>query len=60
MDKFIVKRTTDTEGYKALLVSASTHEKLLELKQITGTPIVRMIDQMVDFCAERLHVEDDK
>lgn len=58
MDKFVVRKTTDTEGYKALLVPASTHEKLLELKHITGTPIVRLIDQMVDFCAERLHVEE--
>ena len=58
MDKFIVKKTENTEGYRALLVNASTHEKLLELKSVTGVPIVRMIDQMVDFCAERLHVDE--
>lgn len=58
MDKFIVKKTTNTEGYRALLVDASTHEKLLELKAVTGVPVVRLVAQMVDFCAERLHVEE--
>lgn len=58
MDKFIVKRTSNTEGYRALLVDVSTHEKLLELKALTGVPIVRLVEQMVDFCAERLQTEE--
>ena len=58
MDKFIVKKNTSIDGYKPVMIDATTHEKLMELKQLTGVPIKQLVDQMVDFCAERLSVEE--
>ncbi len=58
MDKFIVKKSINTDGYKPVMLDAPTHEKLMELKQLTGVPIKQLVDQMVDFCAERLHLEE--
>lgn len=59
MDKFIVKRTGRGDGYKPIMVEVSTHEKLMQVKEDTGVPIGRLIAQMVDFCAERLTIEDE-
>ena len=59
MDKFVVKRTAKGEGYKPIMVEASTHEKLTQVKEDTGVPIGRLIAQMVDFCAERLVIQDE-
>ena len=58
MDKFIVTKSMNMDGYKPVMIDAGTHEKLMELKAITGVAVVRLIDQMVDFCAERLTVEE--
>ena len=58
MDKFIVRKTLSADGWKNVIIDVQTHEKLTQLKETTGVPIGRLITQMVDFCAERLHVEE--
>lgn len=58
MDKFIVKKTSTGDGYKPVILDVATHEKLTQIKEATGVPLVRLIAQMVDFCAERLHVDE--
>lgn len=58
MDKFIVKKNAASDGWKSLVIDIQTHEKLMQIKEVTGVPIGRLIAQMVDFCAERLHVDE--
>lgn len=57
-DKFILRVTTKTDGYKPCIVDCATYEKLAQLKEDTGVPMTRIISQMVDFCTERLQVEE--
>lgn len=58
MDKFTVKRIGKADGYKPCMLDAATHEKLSQMKKVTGVSIARLVAQMVDFCAERLTIEE--
>ena len=59
MDKFILKRSDNADGFKCIVVNSPTHEKLMHMKDETGLSVAKIVSQMVDFCFERLHISED-
>lgn len=59
MDKFIMHPTAKADGYRPCNLDIATHEKLLQIKEDTGVSMTKIIAQMVDFCMERLEVQED-
>lgn len=59
MDKFIIKLQGKAEGYKPCMIDVTTHEKLRQIKEDTGVSITKILTQMVDFCMERLEIQED-
>lgn len=59
MDKFIMRPTPKADGYKPCILDTATHEKLSQLKEMTGVPMTRIIAIMTDFCMERLEIQED-
>lgn len=59
MDKFIIKPYTKSEGYKPVIVDTKTHELLSQMKEMTGVPITRLIEQAVNFAFERIEIKEE-
>ena len=59
MDKFIIRATAKADGYRPCNIDVATHEKLLQIKEDTGVSIAKIVAQIVEFCMERLEIQED-
>lgn len=59
MDKFIIKRNNiSPAAFRSIQIRTATYEMLKQMQTDTGSSIVDLMEAMVNFCAERLEVED--
>lgn len=58
-DKFIIKQQTKGEGYKPLIVDVATHELLIQMKELTGVSMTRLMEAAVKFAFERMEIDEN-
>jgi len=60
MDKFIMKATQKSPGWKQFQMDRDTWDKLMQIKDETGIPMGQFVRQAVDFAIARLVIQEEE
>lgn len=57
-NKFILKITPNPDSFQSISLNRDTYDKIMELKAKTGLKAYQIVSSMVDYCLERLEIQE--
>lgn len=55
-DKFVLRQAEKVDSYRPIMVDVKTHELLVQMKELSGVSMLRIVAEAVKFASDRLEV----